>query len=71
MRRFALFVIGSLAGGVLGAFLAFLFTPDSGQNLRNQAREQFDDMMDEARIAAEIRRQEMERQLADLTAVKD
>jgi gas vesicle protein len=71
MRRFALFGIGSLVGGVLGAFLAFLFTPDSGENLRQEARQSFEEMMDEARIAAEIRRQELERQLADLTTVKE
>jgi gas vesicle protein len=70
MRRLLMFVIGSLVGGVLGAFLAFLFTPDSGANLRQEARESFDEVLDEARIAAEIRRQEMERQLAELTAVK-
>lgn len=67
MRKFTFFTLGGLVGGILAGFIAFLFTPDSGHNLRREARNQFDDLMDEAKLAAETRRREMERQLAELT----
>ena len=70
MRRFAFFVIGIFCGLVIGGVGTLLMTPASGDSLRDEARNRFDDLLDEARMAGETRRAELERQLADLTTVK-
>lgn len=70
MRRLMFFIIGVLVGAVLGALAAYLFAPESGNELRQSARDHFDDLMDEARLAAETRRRELETQLAEMTAVR-
>lgn len=67
MRRLAFFLIGALCGGVIGATVSVLNAPASGNAMRDEARARFDDMLEEARLAAETRRAELERQLDTLT----
>jgi gas vesicle protein len=70
MRRLMFFFIGGLVGAILGALAAFLLAPESGNAIRQDARDKFDALMDEAKLAAETRRRELESQLAEMTAVK-
>ena len=67
MRRTLLFVIGILCGITVGGVAALLLSPASGNAMRHDARERFDDLLREAQQAAEARRAELEAQLADLT----
>ena len=66
MRKIILFGIGLLGSALLTGIVVLLLAPDSGDTMRRQAREQFDDLMDEAQAAAEARRAELEARLADL-----
>jgi hypothetical protein len=44
--------------------LVLLLTPSSGQNVRSDARNRLEDAMNEAQLAAEKRRKELENELA-------
>ena len=67
MRRVMLFMIGILCGITVGVGAALLLSPASGETMRRDARERFDELMREAQQAAENRRTELEAELADLT----
>jgi gas vesicle protein len=55
MNRFVSFLAGSMMGAAVGAALALLFTPYSGEELREMARE-----------AAYTKREQMEARLREL-----
>jgi gas vesicle protein len=57
MNRFVTFLAGSMMGAAVGAALALLFTPYSGEELREMARE-----------AAYAKREQMEARLRELRA---
>jgi gas vesicle protein len=59
MNRFVSFLAGSMMGAAIGASLALLFTPYSGDELREMARE-----------AAYTRREQMEARLRDLRSAR-
>jgi gas vesicle protein len=60
------FVMGALGGALVGATLAILFAPSSGEDLRREIRSRADRFRDEIRDAAQQRRIELERQLQSL-----
>jgi gas vesicle protein len=66
MNRFMSFWAGVLCGAAVGAVAALLLTPASGEELQEQARDQFDSLWDDARRAADEKRAELEAQLAAL-----
>jgi len=59
MRKLAAFLSGMLNGAIVGAVTALLLTPQSGKELREQARQRYNDMLDEGRKAADARRAEV------------
>jgi gas vesicle protein len=59
MNKFWAFVGGLLSGAIVGAVTALLLTPSSGVGLKQQARQRYNDMLDEGRQAAEARRAEV------------
>jgi gas vesicle protein len=63
MRRFFGFLLGAAGGALVGATLAILLAPASGQDLRNEMRSRFKKFGDELQEAAQQRRGELERQL--------
>ena len=67
MRRLLFFAGGGICGAVVGAAVALLLTPASGDDMRDGARGRVSDAVAEARMAARRRRQELEAQLADMT----
>lgn len=67
MRRAVLWLYGFLAGGLTGAGLALLFTPQSGATLREKIQARWQQILEEGRQAAAQRRAELERELAVLT----
>ncbi|PWH18617.1 MAG: hypothetical protein DDG59_05660 [Anaerolineae bacterium] len=70
MRKFFNFFIGALIGGFLGATVALLLAPSSGEALRLELRERVQRLQEELRQAAAQRRAELEEQLAALRSPK-
>ena len=68
MRKFFAFLLGTLSGSVVGAALALLLTPSSGDDLRAQVTGRYHTVQDDVRAAAVARRAELERQLQELRA---
>lgn len=68
MRRVGMFLLGLLVGLGVGLALALLFTPASGEKLRREAQEYYEQLLAEARRAAEERRLELEKELNELTS---
>jgi gas vesicle protein len=66
MRQVFNFFLGIITGGLIGASLAILLTPVSGENLRFQLQERSIQLKDEIKSVAEERRAELERELATL-----
>ena len=67
VRRVSMFLLGLGGGLALGWLVARLLTPVSGQRLRKEAQEYYDQLLEEARAAAEARRKELEMELKTLT----
>ncbi len=63
MNRIMSFLAGTLCGAVVGSVAALLLAPASGKELQAQARERFDNLVEDARRAAEARRAQLEAQL--------
>jgi hypothetical protein len=68
MGRARSFISGTFWGGLVGATLAILFAPASGEELREQMRARAERIQAEVNQAAVQRRAELERQLANLRA---
>ena len=68
MNRTIRFLEGMLLGVLVGAAVAILLAPSSGEELRNQIQLEIDRVQSEMQQAAEQRRLELEHQLADLRA---
>ena len=67
MRRILAFLGGVLSGGAIGTAAALLFTPASGDSLRDGLRGWWQEAIAAGREAAEQRRAELEAQFAELT----
>ena len=63
MRRTISFLIGALSGAMVGAVIAILLTPQSGQELQKQMRARVQGVIEEGKRAAAARRAELELQL--------
>lgn len=70
MRRVMSFFSGAVMGGLVGATMALLFTPSSGNALRDQIRDRANRVQDEVKKAAAARREELEQQLNELRSPK-
>jgi gas vesicle protein len=66
MRRMLSFLLGVAGGALVGATLAILLAPDSGENLRGDLRNRVKRFGDELQQAAHQRRAELENQLETL-----
>jgi gas vesicle protein len=70
MRKFLSFLAGTLMGALVGATLALLLTPSSGETLRQQIRDRFSALQDELNQAATERKIELEDYLTNLRQQK-
>jgi len=70
MRKFLSFLGGTLMGALVGATVALLLTPSSGETLRAQIRDRFAALQDELTDAANERKVELEKYLETLRQQK-
>jgi len=66
MKKFLSFFVGTVMGGLVGATLALLLAPSSGETLRGQIRERFAALQDELVQAANERKLELEAKLTNM-----
>ncbi len=66
MKRIFSFMIGTMVGALVGAALAILLTPQSGDDLRGGMRERVMKLQEDLKSAASSRKIELEKQLAKL-----
>ena len=68
MRRFASFVFGSVMGAMLGAVIALLIAPSSGEELQARARARVENLRDEVQKAYEMRAAQLQAELEALSS---
>ncbi len=66
MQKALNFVLGMVLGGLVGSSLALLLTPMSGNQLRTEVKEYTRQVRSEVEQAANARRVELERELANM-----
>jgi gas vesicle protein len=59
MNKLVGFLAGVMCGAIVGAVAALLLTPESGGEIRSEARQRFDELLAEGRKAAAQRRSEL------------
>ncbi len=69
--RIGSFLYGSILGALVGAAVALIMAPSSGEDLRNQMQDRYKNIQNEMKTAAENRRIELEQQLAAMRAPKE
>jgi gas vesicle protein len=70
MSKVTGFLAGLMSGAIVGSVSALLLAPMSGRELQTRAKDQFDNLVDDARSAAETKRVQLEAQLEALKAPK-
>jgi gas vesicle protein len=70
MRRIFSFFIGATIGGLIGAMVALLFAPASGEKVRAQITDRTQAFATEIRQAANTKRIELQERLEVLRAPK-
>jgi len=68
MKKIFNFIVGIMMGGLVGATVALLLAPTSGEEIRTQLQDQSIRLRDEVKAVAEARRAELERELSALRA---
>ena len=66
MRKLSSFIFGAFLGGVVGVLMAVLLAPASGEELRQRIRDFGAKTIEEIRLAAQQRQEELERELTKL-----
>ena len=66
MSKFFNFIAGATLGALVGASIAILLAPTSGEELQAQIKSQVDQIQLEVKTAASDRRAELEKQLSSL-----
>jgi gas vesicle protein len=68
MRKALSFLSGMITGGLVGAVVAILMAPTSGEDIRTQLQERTNRLREDIKAVAEQRRAELERELEVLRA---
>jgi gas vesicle protein len=68
MRRLTMLLAGTMCGALVGAVVALLLAPYSGQELRDRVEQRARMIQDEVREAYETRRAQLEAELEALRA---
>jgi gas vesicle protein len=59
MGKILVFMGGAIVGTIIGGAVALLMTPQSGESLRGQARQRYQDALEAGRKAAEERKHQL------------
>lgn len=70
MKKITSFLTGALMGGLVGATLAILLAPSSGEKLRGEIQQRVDSFQDEISQAASSKRIQLEKKLTELKTPK-
>jgi gas vesicle protein len=62
MNKILSFIAGSMCGAVVGATIALLLAPSSGEELRGEMVHRWEEALDEARLAMEETRRDLQAQ---------
>jgi gas vesicle protein len=68
VRGFMSWLVGFVLGSAMGAALMILFAPFLGDDLKAILKQRYDDAMNEAHLASENKRVELEAQLSRMRA---
>ena len=68
MQKIVSFFTGVIMGGLVGATIAILLAPSSGEEIRGQLQERSIRLRDDIKAVAKERREELERELEALRA---
>ena len=71
MRKAMAFTFGAVMGGIIGALVALLLAPKSGEEVRSSFQEQIKNIQIEIKEAAQKKRTELEEQLDGLIHPKE
>lgn len=63
MRKTMKFVLGAIAGGILGCIIILLYTPGSGEETRISVNEKINLFKSQIQSAIRKKREELEREL--------
>ena len=63
MRRFMSFIVGAICGAAVGAVVALIFTPASGEELVGDMRNKWNEVLDEAQKAQRETQERLEKEL--------
>ena len=66
MKRFSFWVLGLISGGITGTIIGLLIAPTSGKELRGRMTDYSKRAAEEIRMAADMKRQELEAELNKL-----
>ena len=59
MGKILMFMGGVIAGAIIGGAVTLLMTPQSGEGLRGQARQRYQEALEAGRQAADERKQQL------------
>lgn len=68
MNKFMGFLAGAFCGALIGSVTALLVAPMSGKELQAQAKDRFENMVEETRYAAQAKQAELQAKLSELTS---
>jgi len=71
VRRIINFILGATVGGIVGATLALIFTPSSGEEIRAQITDRTQSFAADIRQAASTKRIELQERLETLRNPKE
>ena len=63
MRKFMSFLVGALCGAAVGAVIALIFTPSSGDELVDELRNKWNEVVEEAQKAQKETQERLEQEL--------
>ncbi len=67
MSKLLVFLGGAVLGGVIGGAVTLLLTPQSGEGMRSEAQQRYQDALEAGRKAAEERKHQL---MAEYEAMK-
>lgn len=71
MNKFMGFLAGVFCGAVVGSVTALLMAPMSGKELQAEARDRFENVVEETRYAAKAKQAELKAKLAELSSSRE